>query len=397
MRRDNAPIRILHVVGGMGRGGAEMWLMHMLRRMDRSRFQMDFLVHTESPCAFDDEIRGLGSQVYPCMHPHQPLRYAHNFRRIVSEYGPYDIIHSAVHHFSGYVLRLASQCGIPGRLAHSHNTSAGMERSSSLPRRFYFKLMEEWIQQYATGGLACSTPAAAALFGENWPLDPRWHIHYPSTDLTPFRQPSDPTARSEFGIPNDVFVVGHVGRFDFQKNHTFLLQIIDEALGRDKTAHALLVGDGPLRPQIETQASQCAGASRIHFAGPRSDVPRLMRSVMNVFTLPSLHEGLPLVVVEAQAAGLPVVLSDVITNEAGVIESLSQRLSLSQSAGEWAAELLDWRHRERPRQPEALRLIESSPFHIENAKLELERIYLINAGLRTTARTRKSTRCLAES
>jgi glycosyltransferase involved in cell wall biosynthesis len=375
------PLRILHVVGGMGRGGAEMWLMHMLRHMDRSRVHMDFLVHTEEPRAFDEEIRALGSKVLPCMHPRQPFDYAQNFRRIVREHGPYDVVHSAVHHFSGYVLRLAAQCGIPGRIAHSHNTSSGMDRSERFARQLYCRVMERWVRQYATAGLACSSPAAVALFGEDWIADPRWKVHYPSTDLTLFGESTDRVARrAEFGIPVDAFVTGHVGRFDHQKNHRFLIEIANETLAKDANAWFLLIGDGPLRGEIEARAARSAYKSRIVFTGQRSDVPHLMLGVMNAFTLPSLHEGLPLVLVEAQAAGLPIIISDVITAEAGIVKPLVTRLSLQQTAREWADEILARRTRVPVSRSEALAEIAASPFNVKRAVNDLEQTYLMSCG-----------------
>jgi len=390
MPDDRKPIRILHVVGGMGRGGAEMWLMHMLRRMDPALFHMDFLVHTEEPRAFDDEIRALGSLVHPCMHPRQPFDYAQNFHRIVREHGPYEVVHSAVHHFSGYVLRLAAQCGIPGRIAHSHNTSSGMDRSERFARRMYLRVMERWVRQYATAGLACSSPAAAALFGDNWIEDPRWEVHYPSTDLAPFRaRISSGEVRDEFGIPDNAFVIGHVGRFDHQKNHRFLIRLANEALARDSNAWLLLIGDGPLRAEIMESASQSAYGERIVFTGPRSDVPRLMMGAMNVLTMPSLHEGLPLVLVEAQAAGLPIVISDVITAEAGVVKPLVMRLSLSEAAGKWAEAILSWKDRTRLPRAEALAEITASPFNVENAVADLEQVYARSCG-RDSSRTSHS-------
>lgn len=360
--------------------------MHMLRAMDRSRFHMDFLVHTQKPCAYDDEIRAGGCKVIPCMHPHWPLVYASRFRRIMAEHGPYDIIHSAVHHFSGYVLRLAFQCGVPVRIAHSHNTTAGMDRSRRVARQVYFAVMERWIQKYATAGLACSTPAAEALFGERWLSDPRWRIHYPSTDLNPFREKVDrATVRGELGIPPEAFVIGHVGRFDPQKNHRFLIEIAAEMLRQSSNVWFLLIGDGPLRSEIEERTSALAARDRIIFTGTRPDVPRLMLGAMDAFVLPSQHEGLPLVMVEAQAAGLPAVVSDVITPEAGVVKPLVSRMSLSQSAADWAGELRGWRTRARLSQCQALAEIAASPFHIENAQADLETIYLSACGSQSAA------------
>jgi len=121
MVRKEQHIRILNIVGGMNRGGAETWLMHVLRNIDRERYLMDFLVHTERICEYDHEIRQLGSRVIPCLHPSKPLKYAKNFKRILRDYGPYDVVHSHVHHFSGYALKLAHQEGVPVRIAHAQN------------------------------------------------------------------------------------------------------------------------------------------------------------------------------------------------------------------------------------------------------------------------------------
>src|SRR6476469_699947 len=132
------PIRILHVVGGMNRGGVETWLMHVLRNIDRDRFHMDFLVHTEQACSYDEEIRALGSRIIPCVGSNsKPWLYAQNFKHILHEYDTYEIIHSHVHHYSGHILRLAHKAGIPIRIAHSHLDSSPLEAKSGWLRRFY--------------------------------------------------------------------------------------------------------------------------------------------------------------------------------------------------------------------------------------------------------------------
>src|SRR3954453_21935810 len=115
------PIRILHVVGAMNRGGVETWLMHVLRHIDRHRFVMDFLTQSTNPGQFDEEIRDLGSRVLYCLNPHRPWLYAAGMRRVLAANQPYQIIHSHLHHYSGFVLRLAKRAGVPGRIAHSHN------------------------------------------------------------------------------------------------------------------------------------------------------------------------------------------------------------------------------------------------------------------------------------
>ncbi len=360
------PIRILHVVGGMNRGGIETWLMHILRRIDRDRFQMDFLVHTTQPCAYDEEIRALGSKIIPCLYPSQPWMYADNFKRILRESDPYDVVHSHVHHFSGYILRLAQQAGVPVRIAHSHLDTSLIDAKAGLFRRLYLALTKYWIARYATHGLGCSRNALLALFNQDWDTDPRWRVLYCGIDLTPFKKRVDSvTVRAELGIPADAFVVGHVGRFQEQKNHRFLLEIFAEVAKREQQAYLLLVGEGPLRPNIEQQALQMRLGDRVIFAGGRSDVPRLMMAAMDVFLLPSLNEGLPMTGIEAQAAGLPLILSDIITEEVNKIKPQVQKISSSQPAAVWADALLAARNaKSNITQANSLTVMKNSEFDI---------------------------------
>ena len=375
--RNRRPIRILHVVGAMNRGGIETWLMHILRHMDRDRFQMDFLVHTTQSCAYDEELRSLGSQIIPCLHPSRPWVYAANFKRILYEYGSYDIVHSHVHHYSGYVMRLAQQANVPIRIAHSHINGSVSEVNRGWHRRLYMALAQSLIARHSTFGLGCSQVANADLFGSNWKTDPRWQLLYYGINLTPFQEPIDSVeVRSEFHLPADAFVIGHVGRFDTQKNHQFLLQIFAFIARQEPQAYLLFVGEGRLRPMIEQQVWQMGIADRVIFAGSRPDVPRLMRKAMDVFLFPSLYEGLGLVLIEAQAAGLPSIFSDVVPEEADVVKLLVRRLSLSQPASEWAEVLLAQRHAVSiiP-QSDALALVKKSPFGVETSVKRLENLY----------------------
>lgn len=367
--------RILHVVGGMNRGGIETWLMHILRHIDRDRFRIDFLVHTMQPCAYDDEIRALGSQIIPCLYPPRPWIYASNFKQILRKYGPYDIVHSHVHHYSGYVLRLAHQAGVPTRIAHSHNDTSSLQVKAGLYRQLYFALTKRWIARYATVGLGCSRNAVAALFGPVWETEPRCQILYYGIDLTPFRDRIDSMSRAKLGIPKNALVIGHVGRFVEQKNHTFLLEIAASVRSREPQMRLLLVGDGSLRPDISRQVAQMGLTDCVIFAGSRPDVPQLMLGAMDMFLFPSLYEGLGLVLIEAQAAGLPCIFSDVVPQEADVVKPLRQRLSLSQPASEWAEVLLTQRHAVAISQSDALSLVETGPFNIEMSVKQLENIY----------------------
>lgn len=366
--------RILHIVGSMNRGGVETWLMHVLRHIDRARFRMDFLVHTAAPGAFDDEIRALGSQVIPCLHPSRPLPYARRLSAVLQA-GQYDVVHSHVHHFSGWVLRTAARARVPIRIAHSHTSTTNQD--ASLPRQAYLAVMKRWIRRCATHKLSASQLAAAALFGHAWEHDPRHHLIYYGIDLAPFDLVVDAGAlRPSLGIPQHAFVVGHVGRFGPEKNHAFLIRIFQAVLERDSSAYCLLVGDGGLRAGIEQMAQDHHLKDRVIFAGVRGDVPRIMLGAMDCFLLPSLYEGLGIVLIEAQAASLPCVYSDVVPEEARILPSLVQTLSLSQPPDQWAEAVLACKARRNliPR-AEALNSVRQSRFNIEQSVQALERLY----------------------
>jgi glycosyltransferase involved in cell wall biosynthesis len=370
------PIRILHVVGGMDRGGVETWLMHVLRHIDRERFHMDFLVHTDRPCAYDDEIKSLGSSLYLCPSPSHPIRYARNFARILREHGPYDVVHSHVQHSSGLTLRLAKRAGVPIRIAHSHNDTVTIDSRSPLLRRLQLWVGRRWIHRYASRKIAASSVAAACLFGPAWRSDFATSIVYYGIDLAPFGQPVDrASARLELGIAPDEFVIGHVGRFDSQKNHDLLLRIHAEVVKLRPGARLLLIGKGPLEPAVRASATGLGIAHCIRFAGVRGDVASLMLGVMDVLVMPSLHEGLPLASLEAQAAGLPTILSDRIARESDTECGLAYFIALEEPASVWASRILQHADESRMRQGDALEHMSRSHFNIRKSVEILCQLY----------------------
>lgn len=370
----NTPrIRVLHVVGAMNRGGVETWLLHVARTIDRDRFQIDFLVHTDQPCAYDAELRGLGCRILPCLGPNQPLRYGRAFRRLLRDEPPYDVLHSHVHHFSGLLVRQARKMGIPVRIAHSHNDTRAQDGQGRLPRRLYLGLMRHWIARHATGRVAASREAGVALFGG----DPgrSWRVLYCGVDLTPFAPLPERTAiRAELGLPPDALVLGHVGRFMEQKNHAFLVRIAAEVFRSDPRARLLLIGEGPLRSDVERQVQELGIADRVHLLGSRPDVPRLLAAT-DVFVLPSLYEGLPLVGMEVQAAGVPLVLTETITPEVDIVPGLVHRLPLDHSPATWAERVLAAARARAVAPAEALEAVRRSPFNIRHGVHELEQYY----------------------
>ena len=211
---NQSPKRVLHVVRAMNNAGVETWLMHALRRADRRRVRMDFLVHTSDPSAYDAEIRERESQILRCTAPlHSPL-YAWRIREVLDKHGPFDAIHSHVHYFSGYLLRLSKLCGVPIRIAHSHSDTSAVDRRSGWARRGYLRLMRTWIWRHATKLLGASFPAGESLFGRNWIHDPRSRVLYCGVDFGQFpqgmaRQAARSAVRSAWNIAPHELVIGH--------------------------------------------------------------------------------------------------------------------------------------------------------------------------------------------
>jgi glycosyltransferase involved in cell wall biosynthesis len=379
------PLRILHVVGGMDRGGTETWLMHVLRHIDRDclrqargqRFQMDFLVYSDQHYAYTDEIQALGCQILSCPTPSKPWLFAANFKRVLQGNAPYDIIHVQVHLFSGYVLHLARQAGIKVRIVHSHIDTSSIESTANWRRKLYSVLMKWSIDKNSTAGLAASQIAAVDLFGSAWEDDSRWRTLYCGVDLAPFYAPSETTdIRAQLGIPADTFVIGHVGRFESQKNHQFVIEIAAELAKLEPNMRLVLIGVGSLRSEIEAKVIQMGLSEQVIFLGTRPDVPQLMRGLMDVFLFPSRYEGLGLVLVEAQAAGLPCIFSDVVPLEADLVKPLLQRLSLTQSASDWAKVVLATRSKQCAiSQSNALDLVSQTAFNIKVSVQELTAFY----------------------
>lgn len=333
-------VRVLHVVHKMDRAGMETWLMHVMRHVDHERVQMDFLVHTAEPGAYDAEIRRLGGKVIVCDGARHPLRYARNFLRALKEHGPYNVVHSHLHYFSGLPMLLARVSGVPTRIAHSHLDTSLEDHAAGVPRQLYIRAMRSLIRTQGTAWLSTSDVAADALFGTSWRQQERVRTLYCGVDLAPFERAAErPSARAEFGIPPDALVIGHVGRFDDQKNHRFLIDAFAALHRILPDARLLLLGDGALRPTIERQVKQLELVGHVIFAGSRNDVPSVLAGVVDVFAFPSKYEGLGVALIEAQVAGIPCVVSTAVPKEAVRVDSLVTRVSLEAGEMAWARAL----------------------------------------------------------
>jgi len=298
--------RILHVFGQMVHGGAEMRTLELMRHIDRRAYKLDFCVLSGLPGPLDSEIRALGGEVHPCrLGP----TFAYRFRRLLRE-RRFDVVHAHVHYFSGLILLLAARCGIPGRVVHFRTPHDG--RASGLLRRIQRGLLRHWIDRYATHILAVSRAAMTGAWRADWQADPRCQVIYNGLPPAAFEGPADrERVLCEFGFPSKCLLAIHVGRLAPEKNHARLLRIFRVLQARNANARLLIVGSGNRRSLewLQNQIEALGISDCVVAAGERTDVPRLLGAA-DVLIFPSLWEGLPGAVLEASAAGTPVVASN---------------------------------------------------------------------------------------
>ncbi len=324
------PIRVLQVVTHMERGGLESTLMNYYRHIDRERVQFDFLVHRQERAAFDDEIESLGGKLYrlPRLVPWSE-GYLAALNHFFDEHPEYKIVHVHQDCLSSVILRAAAQHNIPVRIAHSHN--ANQDKNLKYPIKLWYKRS---IPKYTTNLFACGKDAGDWMFG-----GAPYQIINNAIDATAysFNPKKHIEMRHQLGLA-DKLIIGHVGRFNPQKNHPFLLDIFAALLKKEPNAVLLLVGGGEDMAKIQAKAHALGIAEHVRFLGVRSDVADLMQA-MDVFVFPSLYEGLGIVLIEAQAAGLPCVVSNTIPREAYLTDLVTAE-RLSSSTETWADNIL---------------------------------------------------------
>lgn len=314
------PDKRIHVLQiGMTKnvGGLETYLMQQFRHLDKSKITYDFVnITAEDDIVFKQEILEAGSHVYGVMSRHSnPIRHYWQWLKLLHKIGKnYKVI---VLNSNGmtYVFPLvaARLFRIPMRVIHSHNS--GFEQKIGLARKAIIVMNKILLKWGATDYFACSKIAGEWMFGENT----KFTIIPNAIDINQFKfnQEVRDNKRKELNIPSDYVVIGHVGRFTYQKNHAFLIDIFYKLLKVCPNAKLLLIGDGPYLFNIKRSVSELRIEDSVFFLGRRNDVPQLLQA-MDCFVLPSRFEGLPIVGVEAQAAGVPCIVSDAITRELNI-------------------------------------------------------------------------------
>ncbi len=365
-------IRILHVLTRTARGGLETMLMNYYRNIDRSEIQFDFLKHRSEQESYDEEIKSLGGKIFtlPRMNPWSKT-YLKALNDFFSNHPEYKIVHVHQDCMSSVILKAAKNNNVPIRIAHSHSSS--QDKNFKYPIKLYYRGQ---IPKYANRLFACSNHAGKWMFN-----------HHPFTLLNNaidakkyvFSEENAHKIRTIYGIDKNSFVVGNVGRFHKVKNQSFLIDIFHEVKKIKENSVLMLIGDGELKNTLENKVKELNISDNVIFTGISSNVNEIL-SAMDVFVMPSLYEGLPVSLLEAQANGLPCFISDHFSCECDITKTIT-RISLNSTPNDWAKAICS--SSPKPRTNTILE-IQSHGFDISENATWLKEYYLQQWKIATT-------------
>lgn len=359
------PIRILHVLQRMEAGGTQALLMNLYRNIDRNKVQFDFFVEYDYKEFYDDEIESLGGHVYysNVRRDFNVLKFQKELKEVIQK-NDYKIVHVHTYSIGYFALKVAKKCGVPIRIAHSHNNETVRDS------KYFLKLiMQKLYTIYATDLFACSQSAGKYLFGEK-----KFNVLNNSIDSEKFifNEKFRKEIRKELKL-EDSFVIGHIGRLHAQKNHKFLIDIFDKVQQKKENAKLILVGSGPLEEKIKNHVAKLNLEDKVLLLGVRKDINKILMAI-DVFVLPSLFEGLGIVAIEAQAAGTPVVATDVLPKETE-ISNLIKKLSLNDEDKLWIDTIIKMADNDEKHNNMIQKIIDSN-FDIKDSARKLENKYL---------------------
>lgn len=292
------------MLNSMGMGGIENFVMNVYRNIDRNKYQFDFILQNNEKSFFEEEIEKLGGKVYKIPRFEKaPIKHIKELKRILSE-NDYAAFHRHTANSVAFVdLMIAKKCKMDVRIAHSHNTS-----HNAIVLNNIFKPL---LYKYATKHLACGKDAGRWLFGNR-----DFTTLYNGIDIKKYSFSNDirQQYREEFKVADNEVLLGNVGRFSEQKNHKYLIEIFSALSKKDDKYKLVLCGDGELREDIEKQIKENNIEDKVILAGVRKDVNCILQA-MDIFVFPSLYEGLPVTLMEAQISNIPMIISNTITEE----------------------------------------------------------------------------------
>lgn len=362
------PIVVAQIMGKWVGGGVEAVIMNYYRNIDRTKIQFDFICDSDSTNIPYDEIKKLGGKVIICP-PYQKVLKYEKFLIDLFKKNNYKIVHSNINALSVFPLRAAKKAGVPIRIAHSHSTSNKKEWKKNLVKN----ILKPFSKVYANKYMCCSELAGRWLFGNKEYDKGTVYLLNNAIDLDKYKYDEKirNSKRKELKIKPSTFVVGHIGRFVEQKNHRFLIDIFNEIHKKNNDSLLLLAGQGPLMDEMKEKVHNLGLDDNVQFLGQRNDANELYQA-FDLFLLPSLYEGLPLVGVEAQASGNLCYLSNDMTKETKVLDS-TKFMSLENTAEEWANAIL--KDAKRYKKHDTKEEVSKYGFNIEKEAEKLEKKY----------------------
>ena len=378
MQEKTQPIRVLEVFGRMNRGGAEAMIMNLYRKMDRSLVQLDFMVHTEEHCQFDDEIEQMGGRIFhvPRFRLYNFLSYRRAWRKFFLEHPEYRVVHGHMGATAAIYLHEANKVGC-FTIAHSHSAGSPQWTLSD-----YLYCFFSWPTRFvAKQLLGCSTEAGIARYGGKAVKGVKYWNFPNAIDLSLFSYnlSERDKCRNELGIKDNRLVIIHVGRITSPKNPAMIYRIFKEIAKQDPYARCLWVGTGELEGKYKKKIRDEHMEDRIRMVGVRPDIPNLLMAA-DCFLFPSLWEGLPVSVIEAQATGLPCVIADTISKEVEV-SNLVEWHSLSEPPDNWARRCLALASENQNHRVSPTESIRKAGYDIEESVKLLMEMYTKNCKL----------------
>lgn len=367
-------IRVLQLFTVLNRGGAETNLMNYFRRIDITKFQFDFIVHREEKGAYEDEISKLGGKIYrlPAIHPLHLNKYKSAVKKFFDTHSNYDIIHGQCSELGIFIYKEAKKRKVPVIIAHAHNSKMYFD-AKAIFRSFWKRSMMKYVNTY----FSCGHQSSIWLFGEKKANEAFLMNNAIDTARFAYNNEISKAIRKQFNAHKTINII-HVGRFNIQKNHKFLIEIYAALVKLNPNKYKLfLVGEGELKKEMEQLVHKSGLNNSVVFLGLRSDVGALLNG-MDIFLFPSLFEGFPVSLVEAQTNGLKCFVSEYIPEESILIKANVNIISIHEKPSFWAKQIGKYQSVNRA---EAAALISSQGFDIaiNVKKLENKYIQLLNS------------------
>jgi len=362
-------MKILHVITALNRGGAETLLMNIYRNIDREKYKFYFLVFEEEKFEYEDEIIKLGGKIFRMKSPKETgmLQYITVLKQLLKR-EEFDVVHAHNLFNCGPTVFAAYLAGIKVRISHSH-TNKYLDENRKIKKKIYYILSKFLINIFSTNLIACSEQAGNFLF---YKLR-KFRVLKNGININKFKFDDEKRnrLRNRYKIENDTIVIGHVGRFNNEKNHSFLIKTFHELLKLNNNIKLMLVGNGELENEIKNMVNDLNLMDKILFLGSVENVNEIYNA-FDIFVFPSKFEGLGIVLIEAQCNGLPIIASDTITQEVNISNQIKY-ISLEKQPQYWAEAIYE--KSTNKKRANNLKLILDSGYLIQSTVKDLEKIY----------------------